>query len=120
MEKTDIRDLDPEKVLISAAAPKIIDLIVIDVSFISLTNIADAIARWKSPRIVALIKPQFEVPREVAARADGIVRSEKDRRFAIDKVVRAFENANYKKIALTESPIKGGSGNVEYLALFQL
>ena len=57
LEQTDIRALRP-------VAP--VDLIVIDVSFISLINIMDALVAWKSPQIIALIKPQFEVPRAVA------------------------------------------------------
>ena len=57
LEKTDIRDLPP----ISS-----VDLIVIDVSFISLTNIVEFLGPWGAKTVIALIKPQFEVPRNIA------------------------------------------------------
>ncbi|MDL2295400.1 TlyA family RNA methyltransferase [Lachnospiraceae bacterium OttesenSCG-928-E19] len=110
LEETDIRDLTPMGS---------VDLIVIDVSFISLTEIMDAIVSWESLTVIALIKPQFEVPKNVAKRADGIIKSKEDRMYAIDTVVDAFRNAGYAQNGLIESPIKGGSGNVEYLGLFQ-
>ena len=109
LEKTDIRALCPIEQ---------VDLIVIDVSFISLTNIADALQKWGAKKIIALIKPQFEVPREVAARYNGVIRSEIDRNQAIDKVRSYFEKLGLKCIGVIQSPILGGSGNVEFLACF--
>lgn len=106
LEQTDIRNLKPiERV----------DLIVIDVSFISLTNIADCLPQWGAKQIIALIKPQFEVAREVAAKVGGVIKSEFDRQNAINKVVAAFEKSGFSCRGVIESPILGGSGNVEYL-----
>ena len=110
LEETDIRDLTPMGS---------VDLIVIDVSFISLRDIMDAIVSWESPTVIALIKPQFEVPKNIAKRADGIIKSKEDRMYAIDTVVDAFKNAGFKHDGLIESPITGGSGNIEYLGLFR-
>ena len=107
LEQTDIRALHP----VSS-----VDLIVIDVSFISLINIMDALVAWNAPQIIALIKPQFEVPRAIAARNRGIIKSEIDRQNAIQNVVKNFEKIGYNQCGIIESPIRGGSGNVEYLA----
>lgn len=110
LEQTDIRALHP-------VAP--VDLIVIDVSFISLINIMDALVAWKSPQIIALIKPQFEVPRAVAARNRGVIKSAVDRQNAVQNVIKNFEKNGYNQYGLIESPIRGGSGNVEYLACWR-
>lgn len=132
LEKTDIRDLYPSDIINDTPAcghpsargepdlvpMKGIGLIVIDVSFISLDDIADAVAKWGAPCVIALIKPQFEVPAAIAKRANGIIKSEKDRQFAIDRAVTAFASVGYKNAGIIESPITGGSGNVEYLGLF--
>lgn len=106
LEQTDIRNLKPiEKV----------DLIVIDVSFISLTNIVDCLPQWGAKQIIALIKPQFEVAREISAKFGGVIKSDADRQNAIRKVVEAFEKFGFVCQGVIESPILGGSGNVEYL-----
>ena len=109
LEQTDIRSLRPMGV---------VDLIVIDVSFISLTNIMDALVTWRAPQIIALIKPQFEVPRPIAARHRGVIKSDADRQNAIKNVTENFEKFGYKQTGIIESPIRGGSGNVEYLGRF--
>lgn len=109
LEKTDIRTLDPIEQ---------VDLIVIDVSFISLTNIADALQKWGAKKMIALIKPQFEVPREVAARYNGVIKSETDRIQAIEKVRACFEKLRLRCMGVIPSPVLGGSGNVEFLVLF--
>ena len=108
-EQTDIRNMRPLRP---------VDLIVVDVSFISLRNIIDALIAWRAPRIITLIKPQFEVPRNIAARANGVIKNESDRKNAIDNVVNEFEKKGYNQSGIIESPIHGGSGNTEYLAYF--
>lgn len=107
LEQTDIRGLSPMPAT---------DLIVVDVSFISLTNIADSLAAWGAPEIIVLIKPQFEVAREIAARTNGIIKSDELHRAAIDRVVNCFANLGYVSHGVVVSPILGGSGNTEYLA----
>ena len=109
LEQTDIRDLPPQSV---------VDLVVIDVSFISLTNIVDAVVRWGADTIIALIKPQFEVPRDVAAKFNGVIRSDEWHDWAVNQVVECFAKSGFRLRGVTQSPIMGGSGNVEFLACF--
>ena len=110
MEQTDIRDVVPSET---------VDLIVIDVSFISLTNIVDSLRRWLPKFVVALIKPQFEVSRDVAAKYNGIIKSSQLHEESIVRVVAAFEKSGFRLCGVTKSPIQGGSGNTEFLACFE-
>lgn len=93
-----------------------IQLVVIDVSFISLTLILPAAARvLERGDIIALIKPQFEVGRENLGKG-GIVRDEKARHSAIEKVqLCATNELNLHWHGVVNSPIVGGDGNHEYL-----
>lgn len=111
LEQTDIRDLVP-------LSP--VDLIVIDVSFVSLTNIIECLPRWSAKTIIALIKPQFEVPREISAKCNGVIKSSDWHDWSINRVTDAFLDAGFDCWGVTESPVKGGSGNTEFLACFKL
>lgn len=111
LEQTDIRALPVQSV---------VDLIVIDVSFISLTNIVECLRPWGAKTVVALIKPQFEVVREVAAKCNGVIKSVELHQESIKRVVNAFEKCGFKSVGITESPVKGGSGNTEFLACFKV
>lgn len=94
-----------------------VDLIVIDVSFISLTKIVTALTPFSKSETnwITLIKPQFEVGREKVGKG-GIVRSEDDRLEAIEEVTRSFEKHGLIRLDLIKSPITGRSGNEEFLA----
>ena len=98
--------------------PDVPDVAVTDVSFISLRLILQTIAKVLAPggRIVALIKPQFEVGRGNAP--GGLVRDESLRLSARDGIVRfATEELGLELLGLAESPIRGREmGNVEYLS----
>jgi len=98
--------------------PELVDLLVADVSFISLTLILPAaLARVKSGGMaVVLIKPQFELQREDVARG-GVVREPELHQKAVERI-RSWvgENAGLEWRGILESPIKGGDGNVEFLA----
>ncbi len=109
LERTDIRALPVQSV---------VDLVVVDVSFVSLTNIISALVPWGARDIVVLIKPQFEVPRDVAARSNGIIRSAEWHEYAKNQVVECFKKNGFALRGITESPVKGGSGNTEFLAWF--
>lgn len=111
LEQTDIRALPVQSV---------VDLIVIDVSFVSLTNIVECLRPWGAKIVVALIKPQFEVAREVAAKCNGVIRSSDLHQESINRVVNAFEKHGFRLAGITESPVKGGSGNTEFLACFKV
>lgn len=114
LERCNVREMD------ASLVPEPCDLAVIDVSFISLTLVLPAIATLlRAPGgkpIVALVKPQFEVGRELVGKG-GVVREESARRTALDKV-RAFATEHGFAVGESvESPITGPAGNVEYLML---
>lgn len=111
LEQTDIRELSPIQP---------VDLIVIDVSFISLADIVEYLSAWGAKKVIALIKPQFEVPRNIAAAADGVIKSDEWHGYAIKRARAAFAVAGFELCGdVIESPIRGGSGNIEYLACFE-
>ena len=101
-----------------ADLPQVPQVAVTDVSFISLKLILPPIADVLAPdgRLVALIKPQFEVGRGNAP--GGLVRDEALRLAARDEIVRfAADELHLELLGLEESPIRGRErGNIEYLA----
>jgi 23S rRNA (cytidine1920-2'-O)/16S rRNA (cytidine1409-2'-O)-methyltransferase len=114
LERHNVRSLEP------ALVPEPCDLAVIDVSFISLALVLPRVRELLGPPagkpIVALVKPQFEVGRELVGKG-GVVRDPAARRACVDKV-RAWAGANgFVAGADVESPITGPAGNVEYLLL---
>ena len=96
-------------------------LTVMDVSFISATYIFEAIRSCMANGgdFICLIKPQFEVGKEGLGKG-GIVKDDKHRKRAVDKVVAAASNFGFKLLGLIDSPILGGDGNREFLAHFKL
>ena len=104
-----------------ADLPEVPEVAVTDVSFISLRLILPPIADVLAPggRIVALIKPQFEVGKGKAP--GGLVRDETLRVGARDGIVRfAQEELGLELLGLAESPIRGKEmGNVEYLSYWR-
>lgn len=119
MEKTNARHLKPERMPapFSGAA-----LAVIDCSFISLKKILPAAVALLAAtgKIIALIKPQFEAGKAEASRGRGVIRDS-----AIhERVLRELEMfvagpANLRWRGVVESPVKGPSGNKEFLALIE-
>ena len=95
------------------------DLAVMDVSFISATYIIPALYDVLSPcaDFICLIKPQFEVGRALVGKG-GIVKDEKARLSAVNKVTSFAESIGFITKGVIKSPIEGGDGNVEYLAHF--
>ncbi|HZL21459.1 MAG TPA: TlyA family RNA methyltransferase, partial [Polyangia bacterium] len=93
-----------------------VDLIVVDVSFISLRLVLPALRQWARPGadLVALVKPQFEVGRADVGKG-GIVRDETARARALAEVRAAAATLGYEVLGDTVSPITGGKGNVELL-----
>lgn len=109
LEQTDIRTLDA-----AALDPKP-DLIVCDVSFISLKLILPAAFKLaaRPAQLIALIKPQFEAGR--AQLKKGIVRDEAVRQQVCDDIAKLVESLGGRVLGVIPSPIEGGDGNVEYL-----
>ncbi|HEV8426349.1 MAG TPA: TlyA family RNA methyltransferase [Pyrinomonadaceae bacterium] len=100
--------------------PQKFDLVVIDVSFISVTKVLPAIVPLAAPgiSIITLIKPQFEVGRgEVGG--GGIVRDEVKRLRAVEEVNNAARALGLEVVNVIESPITGAEGNVEFLAHYR-
>jgi 23S rRNA (cytidine1920-2'-O)/16S rRNA (cytidine1409-2'-O)-methyltransferase len=120
LEKTNARYLTQEN-LIHAGARLPIDFMAIDVSFISVTLVLPAVlasAFEQSATVrqeaVILIKPQFEVGRELVGKG-GIVRDGQAQQGAVQKVRQKVEDLGGKNIELMESPILGMEGNREFL-----
>ncbi len=95
------------------------ELAVCDVSFISLTLIFEAVRELlcEDGRFIALIKPQFEAGRDALGKG-GIVRDRNVHREVVERVLASAESHGLHCAALGVSPIAGGDGNREYLALF--
>lgn len=97
-----------------------VDLIVSDVSFISLTLAIPPSLPLLRPggKAILLIKPQFEAGREAIGKG-GLVTDERVRRGVVERVCAFFADNGLTPSGVDESPITGGkSGNVEYLAYF--
>lgn len=96
------------------------DLIVIDVSFISLTKIVPALVPllMESGRIISLIKPQFEV-RKGEVGIGGIVRESEKHERVVAEINECAVSLGLKVSGLAESPILGAGGNKEFLALYE-
>jgi 23S rRNA (cytidine1920-2'-O)/16S rRNA (cytidine1409-2'-O)-methyltransferase len=109
-DRVNIRTMDPSVVAERA------DLIVIDVSFISLRLVLPALPPFARPGapVVALVKPQFEVGRANIGKG-GIVRDDVARAQSLVAVRAAAEALGYAALGDTTSPITGGKGNIEYL-----
>ena len=91
------------------------DLLVADLSFISLTIVLPALAALVHPGgdLVLLVKPQFEVGRDRLG-SDGVVRSEQQRREAVEAVRSAARRDRLTVRRVVPSALSGASGNVEY------
>jgi 23S rRNA (cytidine1920-2'-O)/16S rRNA (cytidine1409-2'-O)-methyltransferase len=110
MERTDIRGLP--------ALPEPMDLAVVDVAFISLLRVLPSLQRHLRPsgRIIALVKPQFEVGRERVGRG-GIVRDPALRREVLESVLTWAAGEGWMLRGVCDSPISGQGGNREFLVL---
>lgn len=113
LEKENFRHFDLSKI------PEPVDLAVMDVSFISLKLLIPKVValfrRDAGPHIlVALIKPQFEVGKDKVGKG-GIVRDEKARQDVVIDLTAFVQAQGFVDVRVTESPITGSDGNVEYL-----
>lgn len=96
--------------------PGPVDIVVIDVSFISLTQILTQVPPVLRPGadVVVLVKPQFEAGRAEVGRK-GIVRDPDVQARAVERVTNAAAGLGLVRVAMTPSPITGSEGNVEFL-----
>lgn len=108
-ERTNIRLADPQNL----GAP--FDIVVCDLSFIGLAQLAEVFASLceKGSVFLGLIKPQFESRHEETQK--GVVVDEAVRQRVISEVTSALEDAGFMVKGVVQSPIKGPEGNIEYL-----
>lgn len=112
MERTNLRHLEN--------LGELVDMVTLDLSFISLLKVMDAINKVLKPtgKLVTLIKPQFEAERHQVGKK-GIIKDPKVHEEVTQKVIEGIELYGYKCQGLIQSPILGGTGNKEFLAYFE-
>ena len=109
LERTNVRDLRPEHL---PAPPAVV---VADLSFMSLRAAVPVLADLAADRaeVVLLVKPQFELPADVAS--GGVVRDPQQWRRAVEDVATACSAAGLAPRGVMASPLTGPAGNVEFL-----
>jgi 23S rRNA (cytidine1920-2'-O)/16S rRNA (cytidine1409-2'-O)-methyltransferase len=109
LDRTNVRALTPEAI----GGP--VDLVVADLSFISLRLVLDALASCTAPggELLPMVKPQFEVGKDRLGHG-GVVRDPALRAEAVEAVVVAARERGLGLVDVTASPLPGPSGNVEY------
>lgn len=97
-----------------------VDIITLDLSFISLLKVMDAITLILKPdgQLITLIKPQFEAQKEEVERG-GLITNPKVHERIIEQVTKGIEAHGFKCIGVIDSPIEGSTGNKEFLAYFK-
>ena len=113
LEGTDVRSRDK---LCKVITLNSIDLVSVDVSFISLTQVVPAVLPFLRPNgwLICLIKPQFEAGREFIGK-HGVVRNQAVHRRLLEQFLVKFSAWGMSVKYITFSPIAGGEGNIEYL-----
>jgi 23S rRNA (cytidine1920-2'-O)/16S rRNA (cytidine1409-2'-O)-methyltransferase len=111
LERTNIRDTTPD------AIGGLVDVVVVDVSFISLTVIIPVLVALCQPgsSMVLLVKPQFEAGRAEVARGRGVITDPAIHARVRDEVGAALDAARCRVVGWMDSPLKGGEGNRELL-----
>jgi 23S rRNA (cytidine1920-2'-O)/16S rRNA (cytidine1409-2'-O)-methyltransferase len=119
MEKTNARELTP------ASFPQpfaLVDLIVIDCSFISLQKLLPAAVALSRPsaKLIALVKPQFEAGKTEVDKGEGVITDPAIHQRVLDEL-RTFVASipSLRWVGLTESPLLGPAGNKEFLLLLE-
>ena len=109
LEKTNIRYLEKKMV------PELVDIAVVDVSFISLLKVLPRVFEFlgSKGKVLALVKPQFEAGKGMVGKG-GIVKDESIRLSAVDGVSKAAQETGFQTLGIFESPVRGQKGNIEY------
>lgn len=113
MERTNARYLE--------SLPELVEIVTIDVSFISLQLLFPAVVGWLAPGadVIPLVKPQFEAQREQVGKK-GVVRDPAVHRLVLEKVARHAVAHGLAVRGVIRSPIIGPAGNVEFLMHLRL
>jgi len=103
------------RALTAEDVPHAVDVVTIDVSFISLHHIFPALLAFLTPDadIVALVKPQFEAGRHEVGKG-GVITDPAIHQAVIEKVTAEAQAEGFRRIAMTPSPITGATGNREF------
>jgi 23S rRNA (cytidine1920-2'-O)/16S rRNA (cytidine1409-2'-O)-methyltransferase len=109
LERTNIREVDRDAI----GGP--VELVVADLSFISLRTVLPALLELGSSDLVLLVKPQFEAGREDAAKGRGVIRDPEVWRRVLEDVRAAAGTRGAAMMGGMPSPITGAQGNVEFL-----
>lgn len=115
IERTNIKNCELDEIY--AQNEEIADLLVMDVSFISIEKVLPNLKKLlKSDfhELICLIKPQFEAGKDLVDKG-GVVKDKNVHIDVINRVIEFAQSLDYKVLNLTSSPIKGPSGNIEYL-----
>ena len=109
------------RILTDAHIPEAVDMIVCDASFISLAKVLEKPLRFAKPgaQLVALIKPQFEARREEVGK-NGVIRDSAVHDRVCAEVQDWVQAQGWTVAGLTQSPITGPQGNVEFLLYARL
>lgn len=110
-EQTNFKDVTP------SIFNERIELIVADISFISITKILDKISELfdYSFEMVLLIKPQYELGKDIIKAYKGVIKTQRLWDKAIDIVSQHAKSLKFKIKSIIPSPIKGSKGNTEFL-----
>ena len=110
-EQTNFKDVTP------SIFKERVELIVADLSFISITKILDKISELfdYSFEMVLLIKPQYELGKDIIKAYKGVIKSQRLWDKAIDIVSQHAKSLKFKIKSIIPSPIKGSKGNTEFL-----
>lgn len=119
-ERVEVREGVNARYLKPDDFPARFDLVVMDVSFISATKVMPPILDLLKDdgKLIALIKPQFEVGRGEVGKG-GIVRDPQKHVRVIEEVNSAARELGLQVRKVIESPIHGADGNIEFLALYE-
>lgn len=115
MEKTNARYVE--------GFQDILDLVVVDASFISLRTLLPVIRKWfisGRGTVVALIKPQFEAGRAETARGSGVIRDPLVHRSVLMTILTFAINEGFQVKGLIRSPLTGPKGNIEFLVHLEI
>ncbi|THD37246.1 MAG: TlyA family RNA methyltransferase [Sphingomonas sp.] len=115
-ERVIVHEQTSARVLTDAHIPEPADLIVCDASFIGLAKVLEVPLRFARPgaRLLALIKPQFEAGRDEVGKG-GVVRDPVIHQRVCDEVAAWLTTQGWAVEGVTQSPITGPEGNIEFL-----
>jgi 23S rRNA (cytidine1920-2'-O)/16S rRNA (cytidine1409-2'-O)-methyltransferase len=103
--------------------PEPVDLVTLDVSFISTKRILPVVKSWFKDsigKLIVLIKPQFEATKTQSSQGKGVIKDPAIHKQVLFDVLQFAENEGYQIAGLMQSPIMGPKGNKEFFAELRL